>query len=71
MKKIGILICDRYHACAGGKCLRTLRNREGAFTGYEGEEVEPVEAARLLAEANARLCTALDKLGGPLEYQHA
>lgn len=34
-------------------------------------EGEFLEAARLLAEANARLCTALDKLGGPLEYQHA
>jgi hypothetical protein len=28
-------------------------------------------AARLLEEANARLSEALDKLGGPLEYQHA
>ncbi len=37
--------------------------------GVAGDEL--VEAARLLAEANARLCTALNKLGGPLEYQHA
>jgi len=29
-----------------------------------------LEAARLLAEANVRLSEALDKLGGPLEYQH-
>ena len=23
--KIGIIICDRYHRCAGGKCFRALR----------------------------------------------
>ncbi len=27
--KIGIVICDRYRRCAGGKCLRSMRNREG------------------------------------------
>ena len=42
MKKIGIIICDRYRSCAGGKCLRALRNREGAFEMYRGEEVEIV-----------------------------
>ncbi len=42
MKRIGIIICDRYSTCAGGKCLRSLRNREGAFAAYEGEEVELV-----------------------------
>jgi predicted metal-binding protein len=42
VKKIGIIICDRYRTCAGGKCLRSLRNREGAFAMYEGEEVELV-----------------------------
>ena len=40
--KIGIVICDRYHTCAGGKCMRSLRNREGAFSIYAGEEVELV-----------------------------
>jgi len=40
--KIGIIICDRYRTCAGGKCLRALRNREGAFSIYEGKEVELV-----------------------------
>ena len=40
--RIGIIICDRYHACAGGKCLRALRNREGAFSRYRGQEVELV-----------------------------
>ncbi|MDP8211116.1 MAG: CGGC domain-containing protein [Candidatus Stygibacter australis] len=33
--KIGIIICDRYRRCAGGKCLRALKNREGAFCIYE------------------------------------
>jgi predicted metal-binding protein len=42
MTKIGILICDRYHACAGGKCFRALRDREGAFARYQGEPVELV-----------------------------
>ncbi len=42
MKRIGIIICSRYHNCAGGKCLRALRNREGAFARYKGEEVELV-----------------------------
>ncbi len=40
--KIGIIICDRYRRCAGGKCLRALRNREGAFSIYAGKEVELV-----------------------------
>jgi len=40
--KLGIIICDRYRTCAGGKCLRSLRNREGAFDIYEGKEVELV-----------------------------
>jgi predicted metal-binding protein len=42
MKKVGIIICHRYHTCAGGKCLRSLRNREGAFARYRDEEVELV-----------------------------
>jgi len=42
MTKIGIIICDRYRACAGGKCLRSLKNREGAFSIYKDEEVELV-----------------------------
>ena len=42
MKKVGIIICNRYHTCAGGKCLRSLRSREGAFARYRGEEVELV-----------------------------
>lgn len=39
--KIGIIICDRYKTCAGGKCFRALQNREGAFDIYS--QSEPVE----------------------------
>jgi predicted metal-binding protein len=38
--KIGIIICDRYKTCAGGKCFRALKNREGAFDIYKDKEVE-------------------------------
>ena len=41
-RKIGIIICDRYRRCAGGKCFRSLRNREGAFSRYQGRQVEVV-----------------------------
>ena len=40
--KIGIIICHRYRTCAGGKCLRSLAQREGAFAGYRGRDVELV-----------------------------
>ncbi len=40
--KIGIIICDRYRTCAGGKCLRSMRNREGAFSIYADTDVELV-----------------------------
>ncbi|SNS09807.1 Predicted metal-binding protein [Humidesulfovibrio mexicanus] len=40
--KIGIVICDRYKSCAGGKCLRALKNRQGAFDVYARQEVELV-----------------------------
>lgn len=42
MTKIGIIICDRYSNCAGGKCFRSLREKVGAFKRYKGEEVEVV-----------------------------
>lgn len=38
--KVGIIICDRYRTCAGGKCFRALAEREGAFSVYKGMEVE-------------------------------
>jgi len=40
--KIGIIICDRYRTCAGGKCLRAMRNKEGAFAQYVDSDVELV-----------------------------
>jgi len=40
--KIGIIICDRYRTCAGGKCLRSMRNREGAFSRYKDQDIELV-----------------------------
>jgi len=40
--KVGIIICDRYRRCAGGKCLRSLKNKEGAFSIYTDTEVELV-----------------------------
>lgn len=40
--KIGIIICDRYRCCAGGKCLRAMRNKEGAFSIYTNTELELV-----------------------------
>jgi predicted metal-binding protein len=41
-EKVGIIICDRYSTCAGGKCFKALKNREGAFSVYKGQEVELV-----------------------------
>ena len=35
--KIGIIICDRYRRCAGGKCLRAMKNKEGAFSNYTAD----------------------------------
>jgi predicted metal-binding protein len=40
--KIGIVICERYRRCAGGKCLRAMRKKEGAFSIYTDAEVELV-----------------------------
>ncbi len=41
--KIGIIICDRYRNCAGGKCFRAMQNKEGAFSIYkDNEELELV-----------------------------
>lgn len=38
--KIGIIICDRYRNCAGGKCFKALMKREGAFSLYKNKDVE-------------------------------
>jgi predicted metal-binding protein len=41
--KIGIIICDRYRNCGGGKCFRSLKNRDGAFSIYnKNDKVEIV-----------------------------
>jgi predicted metal-binding protein len=40
--KIGIIICQRYSTCAGGKCFRALRNKEGAFSIYKKQNLEIV-----------------------------
>ena len=40
--KIGIIICDRYRECSGGKCFRAMIDREGAFDQYKDQEVELV-----------------------------
>ncbi len=36
--KVGIIICDRYRSCAGGKCFRAAAEREGAFSRYSADE---------------------------------
>jgi predicted metal-binding protein len=41
--KVGIIICDRYKSCAGGKCFRAMQTREGAFDIYSKDE--PLEIA--------------------------
>ncbi len=38
--KIGIIICDRYNTCAGGKCFRAASEREGAFSRYKDRDIE-------------------------------
>jgi len=38
--KVGIIICDRYRTCAGGKCFRAAAAREGAFSIYKGMDME-------------------------------
>jgi predicted metal-binding protein len=38
--KVGIIICDRYHTCAGGKCFRSFEKREGAFEQYKNKDAE-------------------------------
>lgn len=55
--RIGIIICDRYHTCAGGKCLRALRNQEGAFSVYKDSDAE------LVGFTNCGGCP-----GGNIEY---
>jgi len=36
--KIGIIICNRYRDCGGGKCFRSIRERKGGFAKYPADE---------------------------------
>ena len=56
--KVGIIICDRYRGCGGGKCLRAMRERTGAFSRYPAEE--PLE---LVGYSTCGGCP-----GGNIEY---
>ncbi len=38
MTRVGIIICDRYKGCGGGKCFRAMRERRGAFSRYAADE---------------------------------
>ncbi len=58
--KIGIVICDRWRRCAGGKCLRALEERQGAFERYRGRDV------RLVGYTTCDGCP-----GGNVEYAPA
>jgi predicted metal-binding protein len=40
--RIGIIICDRYRLCAGGKCFRAMSKRVGAFSIYQDRQIELV-----------------------------
>jgi predicted metal-binding protein len=39
---IGIIICDRYKSCAGGKCFRSIKEKTGAFDIYEDKDIEVI-----------------------------
>jgi predicted metal-binding protein len=56
--KIGIIICDRYKGCAGGKCFRAMQNREGAFDIYR-----PTEPLEIVGYTSCGGCP-----GGNIEY---
>jgi len=36
--KVGMIICDRYRSCGGGKCFRAARQREGGFSSYPADQ---------------------------------
>ena len=56
--RIGIIICDRYRSCGGGKCFRAFHRREGAFDIYKEDE-----NAEIVGFANCGGCP-----GGNIEY---
>ena len=39
---IGIIICERYKGCTGGKCFKAIRERAGAFDIYKNSELQVV-----------------------------
>jgi predicted metal-binding protein len=58
MTKIGIIICARYINCAGGKCLRAMKEHVGGFANYP-----KTEDLDLVGFANCGGCP-----GGNIEY---
>jgi predicted metal-binding protein len=56
--KIGIIICDRYRSCGGGKCFRSMRERTGGFAHYSKDE--PLE---IVGYSSCNGCP-----GGNVEY---
>jgi len=38
--KIGIITCNRFDNCTGGKCYRAFQKREGAFAIYQNYDAE-------------------------------
>lgn len=58
MTKIGIIICARYQNCGGGKCLKALKERAGAFSIYP-----PEEEVELVGYSSCGGCP-----GGNIEY---
>jgi len=58
MTKIGIIICERYINCGGGKCLKALKEHVGGFAKYPKEE-----KLELVGYSNCGGCP-----GGNIEY---
>lgn len=58
MVKIGIIICERYITCGGGKCMRSLKEHVGGFAKYPKEE-----QLELVGFSNCGGCP-----GGNIEY---
>ncbi|MBU1048998.1 CGGC domain-containing protein [Candidatus Bipolaricaulota bacterium] len=56
--KIGIIICDRYRSCGGGKCFRAMHERAGEFARYPANE--PLE---IVGYSSCNGCP-----GGNVEY---
>jgi predicted metal-binding protein len=63
-KKIGIIICDRYRTCAGGKCFRSMRDKEGAFDRYGDQELELVGFTTCAGCPGGNVEYAVDEMQG-------